>query len=218
MRAATMADRICPDNPERSRNCHDRAPFAARLRRKPQRSRHDAPDPPQCRPDRDHGRQPAGVVRCRGAGRGWRRPRRRHRLGGSGAGRGDDRRGGMRDYARPRQHASPPLPDPDARGAGGPGRAALRLAEDPLSDLGAHDARGHSCLRRARARRTRAQRLHDERGPPLSLSEWRPAGRHDRGGAGDRHPLSPHTRRDEPGRKRGWPAPRQPGGGRARHP
>ena len=68
-------------------------------------------------------------------------------------------------------------------GAGRAGRAALRLAEDALPDLGAHGARGHVRLGPARPRRAGALGLHDELRPPLPLPERRAARGHDRGGA-----------------------------------
>ena len=92
---------------------------------------------------------------------------------------------------------------PDPGGAGGAGRAALRLAEDALSDLGAVRARGHVRLGAARARRAGALGLHDELGPSLPLPERGAARGHHRGGGDDRHPLPPDARRDERRRERG---------------
>ena len=78
--------------------------------------------------------------------------------------RGPGRRG---RHAGPRQHPPPPLPDADARprAAGRP----LHVAEDALSDVGAHRRRD-GVRRRARGpRRARALGLHDGLRPPLRL-------------------------------------------------
>ena len=135
----------------------------------------------------------------------------------AGEARGD-RRPRLRGDAGARQHPPPPLPDPDPGGAGRAGRAALRLAEDALPDLGADAARGHVRLGAARARRAGALGLHDELGPPLPLPERRAARGHHRGGGDDRHPLPPDPRRDERRRERRRAAAGQPRRGGGRHP
>ena len=66
---------------------------------------------------------------------------------------------------------------------GGAGRAALRLAEDALSDLGALRAGGDACLRADRPGGTGAVGLHADLGSSLPLPERRAARGHDRGGA-----------------------------------
>ena len=123
-----------------------------------------------------------------------------------------------RPPARPRQHPPPPVPDADPRAAGRAGREPLRLAARALSDLGAAHAGDDPRLGADRLRRAAALRLHDDQRPPVPLSQRQPAGRHDRGRRGDRHPLPRLPRLDERRRERRRPAAGRAGRERRRDP
>ncbi len=86
-----------------------------------------------------------------------------------GAGRRRFRRLAPRRAARPRQHASPFLPDADARPPGGDQPGAVSLADGALSDLGAAEAAPPAPRRAPRPDRIAAVGLHDGGGPSLSL-------------------------------------------------
>ena len=101
--------------------------------------------------------------------------------------------------ARPRQCASPFLPDADPRPPVGDQQGAFSLARRALSDLGAAEAEPPPPRGASRPDRTSALGLHDGGGPPLSLSgRARECGRHrGRGGAQPRHAHDRVARLDE---------------------
>src|SRR4051794_30209102 len=145
-------------------------PLRERLRRHDGRRRHGALE--RVDPRRRRLRR-AGRGGRSAAGRGLREPRRRARHAGS------------------RQHAPPPLPDPDAHP--GPAVRSLQLAPRALSALEPCGPRQRIRGGAHRARRARPRRLHDGLRPPLRLPA-RPEGP---GGGGD------------PGRARARRAPRR---------
>ena len=170
----------------------------------------------QRRARRDHGRHAA---RDRGRRRPRARPRDRGRRPDARASR--DRRSRHRlpqqgPAARPRQHASPLLPDADARGARGAGRGALRVAARAVPDVGPAHARDAQRLGERRDGGARAVRLYHRKRPPLSLPERRPPRRHHRRRARHGTALPRVPRRDDRRRIAGRAAARCAGRARGR--
>ncbi|MDT4821200.1 hypothetical protein FQZ97_543680 [compost metagenome] len=134
----------------------------------------------------------------------------------------DGRRGarpqGPHRHPRPGQHPPPHVPEPHPRGAGGPGRRAVQLADQPLPDLGAADPGDDPCLHPDRHGRADPFRLHHLQRPPVHLPQRLQAGRQHPRRRRDRHALPrrarQHERRPQPGR----PAAGFGGGEGSRHP
>ena len=120
--------------------------------------------------------------------------------------------------ARPRQHASPPQPDPDPGVPRRPGRGAVRLAHRAVPGLDAHRRRGLAREHPRRPRGAPALGLHHRLRPHVPLPERQLGRRAGRGGAGDRRALPREPRVDVGGTVEGGPAPGRGGGGRGRHP
>ena len=130
--------------------------------------------------------------------------RRRDRPGPPGRRRGGRRGGGLPGDAGPGQHASPPVPDADA---GGAGRRRMRCSSAGCRTLYPIWARLGPEQMRVSALTGLAELAlsgctHDL-GSSLPLPERRAARRHDRGGGGDRPALPSDPRRDVHRRERG---------------